>query len=53
VKKAQDYENEYASAARKAVTETRKAKAAGGFYVPAEAKLILVTRIRGVTCLSP
>ncbi len=47
LKNAQDYEAEYTAADRHVINETRKAKLAGGFFVPAEAKLILVTRIRG------
>jgi len=39
--------------AKSIVDETRKARAAGSFFVPAEAKVALVIRIRGINCLSP
>lgn len=47
VAKGEQYQKEYAAAERETVEQSRKARNEGGFYVPAEAKLILVTRIRG------
>lgn len=46
-KNAQAYEAEYNAADKSLVDNIRKAKSEGGFFVPAEAKLILVVRIRG------
>jgi len=51
--RAEKYAQEYKAQARLLVDETRKAKAANSFYVPAEAKVALVIRIRGINCLSP
>jgi Ribosomal L30 N-terminal domain len=47
VSKGEQYEKEYAVAEREIIDQSRKARNEGGFYVPAEAKLIIVTRIRG------
>ena len=52
-KRAAGYDAEYAAAEKEAVDNRRKAKAAGGFYVPAEPKLALVIRIRGTIGVSP
>jgi len=51
--RAEKYAKEYQAKARSVVDETRKARAAGSFFVPAEAKVALVIRIRGINCLSP
>jgi large subunit ribosomal protein L7e len=50
---AEKYDTEYQAAERQAVEDRRKAKAEGGFYVPAEPKLALVIRIRGTIGVSP
>eukprot|EP00536_Pseudo-nitzschia_multiseries_P008080 jgi/Psemu1/66355/estExt_Genemark1.C_1990052 len=47
------YDEEYEAAQKLAVDNRRKAKADGGFYVPAEPKLALVVRIRGIIGVSP
>jgi large subunit ribosomal protein L7e len=47
------YDEEYAAAQKEAIENRRKAKASGGFYVPAEPKLVLVIRIRGCIGVSP
>jgi len=51
--RAEKYAKEYQAKAKSIVDETRKARAAGSFFVPAEAKVALVIRIRGINCLSP
>lgn len=50
---AAKYDAEFAAAERAAVENRRKAKIEGGFYVPAEPKLVLVIRIRGTIGVSP
>jgi len=50
---AEKYEKEYQAKEKEAIDNRRKAKAAGGFYVPAEPKLALVIRIRGIIGVSP
>jgi len=47
------YDEEYEAAQKLAVDNRRKAKADGGFFVPAEPKLALVIRIRGIIGVSP
>jgi large subunit ribosomal protein L7e len=47
------YDEEYAAAEKSAVENRRLAKSKGGFYVPAEPKLVLVIRIRGTIGVSP
>jgi len=47
------YDKEYEVAQKLAIDNRRKAKAEGGFYVPAEPKLCLVIRIRGIIGVSP
>lgn len=47
LKNGEAFENEYRALERTTIDQSRKARAEGGFYVPAEAKLILVVRIRG------
>jgi len=51
--RAEKYANELKAKTKTLIDETRKAKAANSFYVPAEAKVALVVRIRGINCLSP
>jgi large subunit ribosomal protein L7e len=51
--RAEKYATEYKAKVRSVIDETRKAKAANSFYVPSEAKVALVVRIRGINCLSP
>merc|ERR1719444_680958 len=50
---AEMYAAEYAAVEKAAIDNRRKAKATGGFYVPAEPKLVLVIRIRGIIGVSP
>jgi large subunit ribosomal protein L7e len=50
---AQKYDEEYTKAEREAIENRRKAKAEGGFFVPAEPKIALVIRIRGTIGVSP
>merc|ERR1712176_486556 len=50
---SQKYEEEYAATAKAAVDARRKAKAEGGFYIPAEPKIAMVIRIRGTIGVSP
>lgn len=50
---AAKYDEEYKKAEQEAIDNRRKAKAEGGFYVPAEPKLALVIRIRGTIGVSP
>jgi len=52
-KNSAKYDAEYAAAEKEAVENRRKAKAQGGYYVPAEPKLALVIRIRGTIGVSP
>merc|ERR1712156_1159606 len=52
-KKAQVYAKEYRSAERDEIRLRRMAKRDGNFYVPGEAKLAFVVRIRGVNQVSP
>jgi len=50
---AAKYEAEYKETEQKLVENRRAAKAKGGFYVPAEPKVALVIRIRGIIGVSP
>merc|ERR1711956_11041 len=50
---AKKYDEEYAAAEAHDIAQRRLAKAKGGFYVPAEPKLCLVIRIRGIIGVSP
>lgn len=52
-KRAETYVKEYRTAEADEVRLRRQAKQAGNFYVPAEAKLAFVVRIRGINGLSP
>jgi len=47
------YDEEYEAAEKLAIDNRRKAKVDGGFFVPAEPKLALVIRIRGIIGVSP
>jgi len=51
--RAEKYCAERKAKAKLQIDEIRKAKASNSFYVPAEAKVALVIRIRGINCLSP
>lgn len=51
--KSKKYQEEYAAIEKAAIDNRREAKAKGGFYVPAEPKLALVIRIRGIIGVSP
>jgi len=50
---AKKYEEEYAASAKEAIDKARFAKVNGGFYVPAEPKLVLVIRLRGIIGVHP
>merc|ERR1712055_573099 len=52
-KKAQTYAKEYRAKERDEIRLRRMAKRDGNFYVPAEAKLAFVIRIRGINQVSP
>merc|ERR1711872_1040586 len=52
-KKAMAYSKEYRAKERDEIRLRRMAKRDGNFYVPAEAKLAFVIRIRGVNQVSP
>merc|ERR1712126_330899 len=52
-KKARKYAKEYRAKERDEIRLRRMAKRDGNFYVPAEAKLAFVIRIRGVNQVSP
>ncbi|KAL5725220.1 60S ribosomal protein L7B [Ranunculus cassubicifolius] len=46
-KKAEQYSKEYADNEKELIDLKREAKLKGGFYVPPEAKLLFIIRIRG------
>merc|ERR1719323_3043039 len=52
-KRAEAYEKEYRVMERDEIRLRRMAKKEGNFYVPAEAKLAFVIRIRGINQVSP
>jgi len=52
-KRAEQYAKEYRAKERDEIRLRRMAKRAGNFYVPAEAKLAFVIRIRGINQVSP
>eukprot|EP00004_Rigifila_ramosa_P019872 TRINITY_DN5110_c0_g2_i1.p2 TRINITY_DN5110_c0_g2~~TRINITY_DN5110_c0_g2_i1.p2 ORF type:complete len:258 (+),score=91.86 TRINITY_DN5110_c0_g2_i1:26-775(+) len=52
-KRAEKYVQEYREAERAQIALRRAAKAAGDFYVPPEAKLAFVIRIRGINQMHP
>ncbi|KAL0224726.1 hypothetical protein RCL1_002638 [Eukaryota sp. TZLM3-RCL] len=51
--RAKNYEQMYADMEKEAITKRREAEANGGFYVPAEAKVAFVVRIRGINDIDP
>ena len=51
--RAAKYQKEYRVADQLEVTKRRQAQKAGNFYVPQEAKLAFVVRIRGINGLAP
>ncbi|TFJ80203.1 hypothetical protein NSK_008459 [Nannochloropsis salina CCMP1776] len=53
VKRAEKYMNEYKKLENDQIRLRREAKASGAFYVPAEAKVAFVMRIRGINGVSP
>lgn len=53
LKRGEKYYKEATEKALKIVTEKRKARAAGAYFVPDEPKVYLVVRIRGINNLSP
>lgn len=52
-KRAEQYVKEYKAAENETIRLKRAAKAAGNIYVPAEAKVAFVVRIRGITGVPP
>merc|ERR1719329_415609 len=50
---AEKYAAEYKATDEAAVANRRQAKAQGGFYVPAQPKIALIIRIRGIIGVSP
>ena len=52
-KKAEAYAKEYKEADAKELRLARDARKHGNFYVPSEAKLAIVMRIRGINGLHP
>ncbi|XP_033118287.1 60S ribosomal protein L7-like isoform X1 [Anneissia japonica] len=52
-KRAEQYIREYRRKERDEIRMKRQARSAGNFYVPAEAKLAFVVRIRGINGVSP
>ncbi|KAK4570119.1 60S ribosomal protein L7 [Recurvomyces mirabilis] len=52
-KRAESYVKEYRDAEREKIRLTRAAKKEGSYYVPAEAKLVFVVRIKGINKIDP
>ncbi|KAJ2903682.1 hypothetical protein MKZ38_009521 [Zalerion maritima] len=52
-KRAEKYVKEYRDAEREKIRLNRVAKQDGSFYIPAEAKLIFVVRIKGINKMPP
>ncbi|KAF2086686.1 60S ribosomal protein L7 [Saccharata proteae CBS 121410] len=52
-KRAEAYVKEYRDQEREKIRLSRVAKAEGSFYVPAEPKLVFVTRIKGINKIDP
>ncbi|GAB7351426.1 hypothetical protein MBLNU459_g2093t2 [Dothideomycetes sp. NU459] len=52
-KRAESYVKEYRDAEREKIRLARVAKQEGSYYVPAEAKLVFVTRIKGINKIDP
>lgn len=50
-KRAESYVKEYRDAEREKIRLTRLSKQEGTYYVPGEAKLVFVVRIKGFVCL--
>ncbi|ODQ65554.1 60S large subunit ribosomal protein [Nadsonia fulvescens var. elongata DSM 6958] len=51
--RAEKYQKEYTEAKRNAIDAAREAKATGSFFVPAQAKLAFVIRIKGINKIAP
>ncbi|ODQ63738.1 60S ribosomal protein L7 [Nadsonia fulvescens var. elongata DSM 6958] len=51
--RAEKYQKEYTEAKRNAIDAAREAKANGSFFVPAQAKLAFVIRIKGINKIAP
>ncbi|KAK4465701.1 60S ribosomal protein L7 [Cladorrhinum samala] len=52
-KRAEKYVKEYRDTEREKIRLSRAAKQDGSFYIPAEAKLIFVVRIKGINKIAP
>jgi len=52
-KKGEQYHKKYTAEQRELINLRRKARAENSFYVPAEAKVALLVRIRGINHLAP
>jgi len=52
-RRAEKYVKEYKQMEKQAIRLRRQAKKSGNFYVPAEAKVAFVIRIRGIIGVSP
>jgi len=52
-KRAEKYVKEYRDGEREKIRLARLAKSEGSFYVPAEAKLVFVVRIKGINKIAP
>lgn len=52
-KRAESYVKEYLTAEKEEIRLKRAARAAGDFYVPAQAKVYFVIRIRGINNIAP
>merc|ERR1711964_868672 len=52
-KRAEKYHKEYRQMYRREIRLSRTARKVGNYYVPAEAKLAFVIRIRGINGVSP
>ncbi|KAH0603760.1 uncharacterized protein H6S33_007419 [Morchella sextelata] len=51
--RAEKYVKEYRDAEREKIRVSRQAKIDGSFYVPAQAKLVFVVRIKGINKIAP
>jgi len=52
-KRSEAHHKKYAAEQKETVDLKRKARAAGSFYVPAESRVILMVRIRGINHMAP
>ncbi|KAK0738268.1 ribosomal protein L30, ferredoxin-like fold domain-containing protein [Schizothecium vesticola] len=52
-KRAEKYVKEYRDGEREKIRLSRAAKSEGSFYIPAEAKLIFLVRIKGINKIAP